>query len=98
MPGASGTMSAVIICAEVTDKNVGALASDENCVAVPVRRVCVVKVAERGDVPAHLIAHFHGHHGHVAVDVSVDGPLDVGGNKARVGGDGSEYPARGEES
>ena len=56
---------------------------------MPMGRMQVVEVAERGDIPADVIAYLHGHQGHVAVDVSVDGPLDVGVDKALVG-DGAD--------
>src|ERR1039457_410171 len=69
-------------------QDIGALTRNQHGVSVPMRRVRVVEVAERGYVPANAIAFLHGHQGHVAIDVSVDGPLDVGGRKAR-GGDGT---------
>ncbi len=82
-------MSAVIICADDDGDTSVRWPRDQYGVAVPVRRVRVVEVAERGHVPADVIAYLHGHHGRVAVDVSVDGPLDVGVGKAGAG-DGAE--------
>ncbi len=76
-------------------QHIGALAADQDGVAVPVRRVRVVEVAESGHVPAHVIVFVHHHHGHVAVNVSVDGPLDISVGKARAG-DGAEDPGCGD--
>src|SRR5580698_9010702 len=51
-------------------QHISPLAAHQHGVAMPVRRVSVKEVAKSGDVPAHVIANFHGHHGPVAVDVS----------------------------
>jgi hypothetical protein len=71
-------------------QDVGALAGHGDRIAVPVGRVRVVEVAERRDVPAHVIALVHDHHRHVAVDIAIDRPFDVGGRKAG-GGDGAGH-------
>src|SRR5262249_52948605 len=64
---------------------------------MPVRRVGVVEITERGDVPADGVVFLHGHHGRVAVDVSVDGPLDVGAAEAGFG-DGAGNSGGGENA
>ena len=61
---------------------------------MPVRRVRVIEIAQRGCVPWHAISPAHGHHGHIAVDISVDRPLDVGIGKSAAG-DRAENSCRG---
>ncbi len=75
-------------------EHISALPGNEHGVAVPVRRVRVVEIAEGGDVPAHMVAFLHGHQRHVAVDISIDGPLDVGEDKACVGDDSGHSRGR----
>ena len=50
--------------------------------AEPMRGVEIDHIAHIQHIPAHMLALFHGHHRPIAVEVSVDGKLEVGLGKS----------------
>src|SRR6266704_1194737 len=46
-------------------------------IPVPVRGMEVETIAQANQVPAHVVAFVHGHHGHIAVKIAVDSHANI---------------------